>query len=81
MDWEERPSGWLADNSQAYYYAHLNGFAVSDGQRVQQGELIGYNGNSGNAAGTPPHVHLQIHPSGRASAPVNPYNTVAAVCF
>ena len=73
---------WLvADDGRAYYYAHLNGFAVSDGQRVGQGELIAYNGNSGNAVGTSPHVHFQIHPSGQGGSAINPYNTVAAACL
>ena len=73
---------WLTANSgTAYYYAHLNGFNVSDGATVSQGDLIGFNGNSGNAVGTSPHVHLQIHPNGRGGAVINPYYTMATVCF
>lgn len=72
---------WLtADNGVAYYYAHLAGFNVSSGSRVSQGATIGFNGNSGNASGGAPHVHLQIHPGGRGSAPVNPYATLVAAC-
>jgi murein DD-endopeptidase MepM/ murein hydrolase activator NlpD len=73
---------WLAgDSGTGYYYAHLNGFAVSDGTRVAQGDLIGYNGATGNAAGGAPHVHFQLHPGGRSSSAVNPYPTLAAACF
>ena len=71
---------WLAgDSGTGYYYAHLNGFAVSDGARVGQGDLVGYNGATGNAAGGAPHVHFQLHPGG--GSPINPYPTLAAACF
>lgn len=73
---------WLkGDSGVAYYYAHLSRYDVSSGERVSQGQQIAANGNSGNAEGTSPHVHLQIHPGGRSSSAVNPYPTVAAACF
>jgi len=54
-----------------HYYAHLQEFgdiAVNDW--VEFGDIIGYVGDSGNAKGTPPHVHYGIYIQGRA---VNPY--------
>lgn len=38
-------------------YAHLNSLAASVGQRVDQGDLIGYLGTSGNSTG--PHLHFE----------------------
>jgi hypothetical protein len=54
-----------------YYMAHLNGFGPpAGGSSVRQGDVVGYVGDSGNARGGAPHVHLQVHPGG--GAPVNP---------
>lgn len=69
-----------ASSGRAYYYAHLDGFAVSNGATVSQGDLLGYNGDSGNAEGTSPHLHFQIHPNG-GSGVINPTPSVAAVCY
>lgn len=55
-----------------HYYAHLEDWGPqAPGEWVQQGEIIGYVGNSGNAAVSPPHLHYGIYtPSGQA---INPY--------
>lgn len=52
-------------------YAHLHQFAVSDGQVVRRGELIGYMGNSGRSTGS--HVHYEVRKSKRK---VNPQNFI-----
>lgn len=47
------------------YYAHLSAFAegLLEGQAVSTDTLLGYVGNSGNAATTPPHLHLGLYAS------------------
>ncbi len=65
---------WLRGASGTdWYYAHLSAFApgLAEGQVVEAGDLLGYVGQTGNAVGTPPHLHLQIHPNGGEA--VNPY--------
>jgi peptidoglycan LD-endopeptidase LytH len=61
-----------------YYYAHLSAAYVVAGQQVRVGQLVGANGNSGNARSTPPHLHWQFHPG--SGGPVNPFPLAAALC-
>ncbi|BFM04346.1 M23 family metallopeptidase [Psychrobacter alimentarius] len=54
-----------------HYYAHLEDYAdISPNDWVNAGDIIGYVGDSGNAKGTPPHLHYGIYINGSA---VNPY--------
>lgn len=60
-----------------YYMAHLRGFAaeLSNGATVRIGQLVGYTGDTGNAAGGPPHVHFELHPRGGAA--ISPFKALA----
>ena len=61
----------LGPGGQRHYYAHLERYAdVTAGMRIEAGHVLGYVGNSGNAAGTPPHLHYGIYEMGGA---INPY--------
>lgn len=62
----------LGPGGYRHYYAHLNEYDEPDnGDWVEQGEVLGYVGDTGNAAGTPPHLHYGIYAPG--SGAVNPY--------
>ena len=51
-------------------YAHLSRFGVSNGAQVQQGQVIGYVGCTGNCTG--PHLHFETRVNGQAQDP-RPY--------
>jgi len=69
-----------ADHQVDYFYAHLDGYAAGliDGQRVTRGQLLGYVGDTGDAAPGAYHLHFGMRPGNGAH--VNPYFTVRAVC-
>jgi murein DD-endopeptidase MepM/ murein hydrolase activator NlpD len=50
-------------------FGHLSAYAVTVGQHVHRGELIGYVGMSGRATG--PHLHYEVRIN---NVPVNPYS-------
>lgn len=47
------------DNGLCTLYAHLSRYTVRVGQRVEQGEVIGYSGSTGIARSAP-HLHFEI---------------------
>lgn len=48
-------------------YAHMTRYAVSQGQRVDRGDVIGYVGCTGNCTG--PHLHFETRVDGSARDP------------
>ena len=61
----------IGAGGRVYYYAHLDAYSekIAEGDEVSPDTVLGYVGNSGNAATTPPHLHFGVYtPSG----PINP---------
>jgi murein DD-endopeptidase MepM/ murein hydrolase activator NlpD len=48
-------------------YAHMSRIAVRAGQRVRQGQVIGYVGSTGLSTG--PHLHFEVYRGGEAINP------------
>jgi murein DD-endopeptidase MepM/ murein hydrolase activator NlpD len=58
---------WLRDHAgNEFYYAHLSAYSpfAVNGHEVKAGTVVGFMGDSGDATGTPYHVHFEIHPVG-----------------
>ena len=66
----------IGSGGRVYYYAHLDSYApgLEVGDRVSKRTVLGYVGTTGNAQGTPPHLHFGVYTlyrSDQSSAIVN----------
>jgi hypothetical protein len=58
---------WLRDGAgNEFYYAHLSAYTplAVNGNHVNAGDVLGFVGNTGDAQGTPFHLHFEVHPVG-----------------
>ena len=63
--------GKMSDGQQySTLYGHMRSVATSAGKYVQQGEIIGYVGSTGNSTGN--HLHLEVWKGGSKANAVNP---------
>ena len=56
---------WLRDSGgNEFYYAHLSAYTTLavNGRHVKAGQVLGFVGNTGDAQGTPFHLHFEVHP-------------------
>ena len=57
-------------NAYSTLYGHMRSVATSAGKYVNQGDLIGYVGSTGNSTGN--HLHLEVWKGGSKANAVNP---------
>ena len=62
----------IGKGCRVYYYAHLDSYArgIHIGDRVTTRTVLGYVGSTGNAQGTPPHLHFGVYASSGAINPL-----------
>jgi murein DD-endopeptidase MepM/ murein hydrolase activator NlpD len=62
----------LGSGGRRYYYAHLESFntELSRFDQVSTTTIVGYVGTTGNASGTPPHLHFGVYGKGGALNPL-----------
>jgi murein DD-endopeptidase MepM/ murein hydrolase activator NlpD len=64
----------LGAGGRIYYYAHLSRYgAFEEGDIIKPGDVLGYVGNTGNARGTPPHLHFGVYDTSEGWEAVNPF--------
>ena len=77
--WDNGGGNFIAIRHNSVYttvYMHLSSFGkFNSGQRVAQGDIIGYVGSTGWSTG--PHLHYEIHENGKKIDPLN-FNPPAA---
>jgi len=63
----------IGAGGRVYYYAHLEKYApeLKVGDAVTTDTILGYVGTSGNAAGTPPHLHFGVYAAVGAINPLS----------
>ncbi|GHJ46049.1 hypothetical protein Cs7R123_33910 [Catellatospora sp. TT07R-123] len=51
----------VVDHGNGYFthYAHMNRTVVQEGQQVKAGDILGYEGSTGDSTG--PHLHFEVH--------------------
>ena len=62
----------VGDGGRKYYYAHLDSYArnLEVGDYVTRQTVLGYVGSTGNADGTPPHLHFGVYTTNGAINPL-----------
>ena len=62
----------IGAGGRVYYYAHLERYTenLAVGDAVTVDTILGYVGTSGNARGTPPHLHFGVYTTGGAINPL-----------
>jgi murein DD-endopeptidase MepM/ murein hydrolase activator NlpD len=64
---------WAPAQHVSLYYAHLDRQAVTPGQHVNAGDVVGYVGNTGNARTTAPHLHFGVYAAMAGAVDPFPY--------